>query len=64
MLYFKLNKLQMPNPVSDFYISSIHIDQGQTLKRNRARSRGQPKRMIKHCSHIRIKVTSDNFTFT
>ena len=43
--------------VSDLKISSIYADEGRTLKRYRARSRGMASPILKRSSHITVVVT-------
>ena len=42
--------------VDRLFISSAFVDQGPTLKRIHARSRGQAFKILKHTSHITVAV--------
>ena len=44
-------------PVSDLRIAAIYADEGRTLKRYRARSRGMASPILKRSSHITVIVT-------
>ncbi len=45
--------------VDELKVSVIHIDQGPTMKRMRARAKGRGTRILKRTSHITIRV-ADN----
>jgi large subunit ribosomal protein L22 len=40
----------------DLYVSRVFVEQGQTLKRFRARSRGRAGRIMKRSSHITVVI--------
>lgn len=48
------------NNAPDLFISEIKVDQGPTLKRWRARARGQANMIKKRTSHITIILSSKN----
>ncbi len=45
--------------VDELKVSLVHVDQGPTMKRMRARAKGRGSRILKRTSHITVKV-SDN----
>ncbi len=45
--------------VDELRVSRIHVDQGPTLKRWRARARGRVNRIIKPTSHITVAVSDE-----
>jgi large subunit ribosomal protein L22 len=42
--------------IDALFISTIHIDEGPTMKRFRARAKGRGNRILKRSCHITIKV--------
>lgn len=42
--------------VDDLLISTIHVDEGPTLKRIRPRAKGSADRILKRTCHITVKV--------
>lgn len=43
--------------IDELYVSTIHVDEGPTLKRMRARAKGRGNRILKRTSHIRVTVS-------
>lgn len=46
--------------VDELYISTIHVDEGPTLKRGRARAKGRGTQILKRTSHITVKVAESS----
>lgn len=42
--------------IDELKITDIHIDQGPTLKRTRARARGRADQILKRMSHVTVTV--------
>lgn len=42
--------------IDELKVSTIHVDQGPTMKRMRARAKGRGNRIIKRTSHVTVKV--------
>ncbi|MFZ9034774.1 MAG: 50S ribosomal protein L22 [Francisellaceae bacterium] len=42
--------------IDELFVSTIHIDEGPTMKRFRARAKGRGNRILKRTSHITVKV--------
>lgn len=45
--------------VDDLHVGTIHVDQGPTFRRYRARARGRAGRITKRTSHITVTVTDE-----
>lgn len=45
--------------VDDLHVDTIHVDQGPTFRRFRARARGRAGRITKRTSHITVTVTDE-----
>ena len=45
--------------VDDLRVGTVHIDQGPTFRRYRARARGRAGRITKRTSHITVTVTDE-----
>ena len=45
--------------VDDLHVGTVHIDQGPTFRRFRARARGRAGRITKRTSHITVTVTDE-----
>ena len=45
--------------IDDLKVKTIHVDQGPTQKRFRARARGRGNRILKRSCHISIVVSDD-----
>jgi large subunit ribosomal protein L22 len=43
--------------VDDLHVGTVHVDQGPTFRRYRARARGRAGRITKRTSHITLTVT-------
>lgn len=46
--------------VDDLYVSTVHVDQGTTLKRMHARAKGRGNRISKPTCHITVKVSDES----
>ena len=42
--------------IDDLYVSAIHVDEGRSMKRFRARAKGRAAPIIKRSAHITITV--------
>ncbi len=42
--------------IDELKVSTIHVDQGPTMKRMRARAKGRGNRILKRTSHVTVKV--------
>ena len=42
--------------IDELFISKIHVDEGPTMKRFRARAKGRGNRILKRTSHITLAV--------
>lgn len=45
--------------IDELRVSIVHVDQGPTLRRHRARARGRASRITKRTSHITLTVTDE-----
>ena len=45
--------------VDDLRVGTVHVDQGPTFRRFRARARGRAGRITKRTSHITVTVTDE-----
>ena len=45
--------------VDDLHVGTVHVDQGPTFRRYRARARGRAGRITKRTSHITVTVTDE-----
>ena len=45
--------------VDDLHVGAVHVDQGPTFRRFRARARGRAGRITKRTSHITVTVTDE-----
>ena len=45
--------------VDDLHVGTVHIDQGPTFRRYRARARGRAGRITKRTSHVTVTVTDE-----
>lgn len=45
--------------VDDLHVGTVHVDQGPTFRRFRARARGRAGRITKRTSHITVTVTDE-----
>ena len=45
--------------VDDLHVGIVHVDQGPTFRRFRARARGRTGRITKRTSHITVTVTDE-----
>ena len=45
--------------VDDLHVGTVHIDQGPTFRRFRARARGRAGRITKRTSHVTVTVTDE-----
>jgi len=43
--------------IDDLRVGTVHVDQGPTIRRHRARARGRASRITKRTSHITLYVT-------
>jgi len=46
--------------IDSLYVSTIHVDEGPTMKRFEARAKGRGNRILKRTSHITVKVAEKN----
>lgn len=44
--------------IDELYVSTIHIDQGSSLKRIKPRAKGRADRILKRSCHITVKVST------
>ena len=42
--------------IDELKVSTIHVDEGPTMKRMRARAKGRGNRILKRTSHVTVKV--------
>ena len=42
--------------IDDLYVATIHVDQGPSLRRFRPRAQGRATRILKHTSHITVRL--------
>ena len=45
--------------VDELHVGTVHVDQGPTFRRFRARARGRAGRITKRTSHITVTVTDE-----
>lgn len=45
--------------IDELRVGAVHVDQGPTFRRHRARARGRVGRIIKRTSHITLTVTDE-----
>ena len=45
--------------VDDLHVGTVHVDQGPTFRRYRARARGRAGRITKRTSHVTVTVTDE-----
>ncbi len=45
--------------VDDLHVGTVHVDQGPTFRRFRARARGRAGRITKRTSHVTVTVTDE-----
>lgn len=45
--------------IDELKVSTIYVDEGQTLKRIRARAKGRSNRILKRTCHITVKVAEN-----
>ena len=45
--------------VDELHVGTVHVDQGPTFRRYRARARGRAGRITKRTSHITVTVTDE-----
>ena len=45
--------------VDELRVGTVHVDQGPTFRRHRARARGRASRITKRTSHITLTVTDE-----
>ena len=45
--------------VDELHVGTVHVDQGPTFRRHRARARGRAGRITKRTSHITVTVTDE-----
>lgn len=45
--------------IDELRVAAVHVDQGPTFRRHRARARGRASRITKRTSHITLTVTDE-----
>ena len=45
--------------IDELRVGAVHVDQGPTFRRHRARARGRASRITKRTSHITVTVTDE-----
>ena len=45
--------------VDELHVGAVHVDQGPTFRRYRARARGRAGRITKRTSHVTVTVTDE-----
>ena len=45
--------------IDELRVAAVHVDQGRTFRRHRARARGRASRITKRTSHITLTVTDE-----
>ena len=45
--------------IDELRVGAVHVDQGPTFRRHRARARGRASRITKRTSHITLTVTDE-----
>ncbi|WP_116963801.1 50S ribosomal protein L22 [Fastidiosibacter lacustris] len=46
--------------IDELYVSTVHVDEGPTMKRFEARAKGRGNRILKRTSHVTVKVAEKN----
>ncbi|GGF89215.1 MULTISPECIES: 50S ribosomal protein L22 [Cysteiniphilum] len=46
--------------IDELYVSTVHVDEGSTMKRFEARAKGRGNRILKRTSHVTVKVAEKN----
>ena len=46
--------------INELYVSTVHVDEGPTMKRFEARAKGRGNRILKRTSHVTVKVAEIN----